>query len=55
MRALYKLVVDEDIETLFCHDIKKQVFLPGNDSCLDSVFVMNELGVRLAEWREIGL
>jgi hypothetical protein len=55
MRALYELVVvDNDIETLFCHDIKKQVFFLGSDSEFESVFIMNELGVRLAEWRTIG-
>jgi hypothetical protein len=53
MRALWELVVIEgDVETLYCHDIDKQVFYLGSDA--QDVFEINELGVRFAEWRLIG-
>lgn len=56
MRTLYDLVVeDEEIETIFCNDIKKQVFYACDNGALDDVFRENELGVRFAEWRTIGL
>jgi hypothetical protein len=56
MRTLYKLVIeDDDLETLFCNDIKKQVFVCGSGFDTDSIFIVNELGVRFAEWRNIGL
>jgi hypothetical protein len=56
MRILYRLTVeDSDLETLFCQDINKQVFCCGDYIDYDSVFIINELGVRFAEWRTIGL
>lgn len=54
MRTLYKLVIEEScVETSFCRDIHKQVFTCGGD--YNDIFVINELGVRFAEWRTIGL
>lgn len=56
MRILYNIVTNEDYEvgTMFCNDIRKQVF--WYDSCeMEDIFYVNELGVRFAEWRTIGL
>ncbi len=58
MRALYKLVLESGkIISFVCYVIDKQVFVidTWGDPEDNEVFKENELGVRLAEWRLIGL
>lgn len=55
MRALYQLVVDEDLNTYRCPDIRKRVYWRDSYGRVKNLDVKAELGVPLSEWENIGL
>lgn len=54
MRALYDLVMDNDLNTYRCPDIQKRVFWYDEDNSEADLDVKAELGVEIREWKEIG-
>lgn len=54
MRALYQLVVSEDLNTFRCPDIRKRVYWRESYG-EKNIHVAAELGVPLSEWKNIGL